>query len=284
MIGYYAVSTYKSFFQDPTAWGIGLAIAFGAVWLACYLPPLLKKPWLWGVLVGSAFLTLAAVSFIQIPLQILTGQALNYFWSQETLMKWILLAGIPSILLTGLVQEGAKLVPAVVYWWRSGKSLDPKLGLAIGVVAGAGFGIFEAQQALNAAFAAGYITWDVMKTFGFMALIYTGFWHTFFTVAAQIAFAALAGYGLAKGWGWQFYLIAAVLHGLLNYANVLYSAQVLTDIQAVIYITVLAVLVTAWALWLRWRKGTITAELPISSPEVMAEETVLPPGESSNRE
>ncbi len=284
MIGYYAVSTFESFFQDPTAWGIGLAIAFGAVWLACYLPPLLKKPWLWGVLVGSAFLTLAAVSFIQIPLQILTGQALNYFWSQETLMKWILLAGIPSILLTGLVQEGTKLVPAVVYWWRSGKSLDPKLGLAIGVVAGAGFGIFEAQQALNAAFAAGYITWDVMRTFGFMALIYTGFWHTFFTVAAHIAFAALAGYGLAKGWGWQFYLIAAVLHGLLNYANVLYNAQVLTDIQAVIYITVLAVLVTAWALWLRWRKGTITAELPISSPEVMAEETVLPPGESSNRE
>jgi RsiW-degrading membrane proteinase PrsW (M82 family) len=175
-------------------------------------------------------------------------------------MNWILLAGIPSILLTGLVQEGAKLVPVVVCWWRSGKSLDPKLGLAIGAVAGAGFGIFEAQQALNAPFAAGYITWDVMKTYGFMALIYTGFWHTFFTVAAHIAFAALAGYGLAKGRGWQFYLIAAVLHGLLNYANVLYSAQVLTDIQAVIYITVLAVLVTAWALWLRWRKGTSEAE------------------------
>jgi len=64
----YAVSFFKSFFQNPSAWGIGLAIAFGAVWLAGYRPPLFKKPWLWAVLVGSAFLTLAALCFIQIPL------------------------------------------------------------------------------------------------------------------------------------------------------------------------------------------------------------------------
>src|SRR4030043_375 len=223
------------------------------------------------------------LSFIQIPRQIWTGQALNYFWSQEVLMNWILLAAIPSMLLTGLVQEGAKLVPVVVYW-RSGENIEPKLGLTIGAIAGAGFGIFGAWQALNAQFATGMITWDEMKTFGFMSLIYAGFWHTFFIVAAQIAFSALAGYGLAKGWGWQFYLMASVLHGLLNYANVLYSAKVLTDIQAVIYITVLAVLVTAWALWLRWRKGTVTAEPAISSAEAMTTETGLPPGESSNQE
>lgn len=255
MIGDYIVDAFQSFFQNPTTWGIGLAIAFGAVWLAGYRPSLFEKPWLWAVLVGSAFLTLAAICFIQIPLQVWTGQALNHFWSEEVLTRWILLAAVPSMLLTGLVQEGAKLVPVVVYW-RSGENIDPKLGLTIGAIAGAGFGIFEAQQGLNAQFATGMITWDLMKTYGFMSLIYTGFWHTFFIVAAQVAFPALAGYGLVKGWGWQFYLIASVLHGLLNYANVLYSAEVLTDVQAVIYITVLAVLVTAGALWLRWRKRT----------------------------
>jgi len=259
----YMVNTFKSFFQNPSALGIGLAIAFGAVWLACYRPPLFKKPWLWAVLVSSAFLTLAAASFVQIPLQVWTGQALNHFWSQEVLMRWILLAGIPQILLSGLVQEGSKLVPVVAYWWRSCKNIDPKLGLAIGAVAGAGFGIFEAQWAHNLIFASGW-TWAAVQAGGFMALL--GFWERFFTVAAHIAFSALAGYGLAKGRGWQFYLIASALHGLLNYGVVLLQAGLLTALHVEIYVAVLAVLVTAWVLWLRWRKGTATAEPAVSSP------------------
>jgi len=264
----YAVAFFKSFFQNPGASGtylaiaIGLAIAFGAVWLAGYRPPLFKKPWLWAVLVGSAFLALAAASFIQIPLQTWAGQALGHFWSQEVLMRWILLAGIPQILLSGLVQEGAKLVPVVAYWHRSGKNIDPKLGLAIGAVAGAGFGIFEAQWAHNLIFASGW-TWAAVQAGGFWAL--AGFWERFFTVAAHTAFSALAGYGLARGWGWQFYLIASVLHGLLNYSVVLLQAGLLTTVHVEIYVAVLAVLVTAWALWLRWRKGGATANPEMSS-------------------
>jgi RsiW-degrading membrane proteinase PrsW (M82 family) len=179
------------------------------------------------------------------------------------------------------VQEGAKLVPVVVYWWRSGKNIDPKLGLIIGAVAGAGFAIFEAQWAHNQIFASGW-TWEAVQTYGFWAL--AGFWERFFTAAAHIAFSALAGYGLARGWGWRFYLVASVLHGLLNYGAVLWQAELLTNIQVEIYIAVLAVLVMAWALWLRWRRGMVTAEPTISSPEVMTAETVLPPGESSSQE
>jgi RsiW-degrading membrane proteinase PrsW (M82 family) len=254
MIVDYMVAFFKSFFQNPSAWGIGLAIAFGVVWLAGYRPSLFKKPWLWAVLVGSPFLTLAAISFIQIPLQVWSGQALNHFWSQEVLVRWILLAAISQILLSGLVQEGAKLVPVVVYWWRSGKNIDPKLGLAIGAVAGAGFGIFEAQWAHNLVFASGW-TWETIQTGGFIALIYSGFWERFFAVAAHIAFCALAGYGLARGWGWKFYLIASALHGLLNYSIVLLQSGLFTPLHVEIYVAVVAVLVTAWALWLRWRKG-----------------------------
>ncbi|MFC1927539.1 PrsW family glutamic-type intramembrane protease [Chloroflexota bacterium] len=259
----YMVSYFVSFFQNPSAWGIGLAIGFGAVWLACYRPPLFKKPWLWAVLAGSAFFTLAAVCFVQIPLQTWTGQALGHFWSQEVLIRWILLAGIPQILLSGLVQEGAKLVPVVVYWWRSGKNIDPKLGLAIGAVAGAGFGILELQWAHNLIFASGW-TWASVQAGGFWAL--AGFWERFFAVAAHIAFSGLAGYGLARGWGWRFYLIAAALHALLNYSIVLAQAGLLaTTVQVEIYAAVVAVAVTAWALWLRWRKTATTAEPEISS-------------------
>jgi len=109
MIGF-----FFSWFANPGLIGIGLAILFGAIWLVGYWPPLFKKWWLWAVLVISALLSLIAVSFIQIPLQYLVGQALGHFWSQEVLMRWLLLAGIPQILLSGLVQEGSKMVPVVL--------------------------------------------------------------------------------------------------------------------------------------------------------------------------
>jgi RsiW-degrading membrane proteinase PrsW (M82 family) len=245
------VRYFGSFFGNPGALGIGLAIGFGAVWLACYWPPLFKKPWLWAVLVGSAFLTLATDSFIRIPL---------YYWIYEALVVGNarhIVAVIPMVLLTGLIQEGAKLVPVVVWWRRSGKNINPKLGLIIGAVAGAGFGILQAWGVLAPL---GALPFRAIDFFCFWAL--DRFWHIFFIVAAQIAFSALAGYGLARGWGWQFYLIASALHGLLDYgvmglfhtyrpAGWGYPAY---SLEVTIYTAVLAVLVTAWALWFRWRK------------------------------
>jgi len=251
------VGFFLSFFANPSILGIGLALVFGAIWLAPYWPPLFKKHWLWAVLAGSAILTLVAVAFIQMPLQFLVGQALNHFWSQEVLIRWLLLIGIPLILLTGLVQEGSKLVPVVIYWWRSGKSIDPKLGLAIGAVAGVGFGIFESQWVHNTIFASGW-SWGAVQTGGLMAL--AGFWERFFTVAFHTAASALAGYGLAKGWGWQFYLLASFLHAFLNYSIVFLQAGVMIPLQVQIFVAAWALLVAYGALWLRWRKPAIVAE------------------------
>jgi len=237
--------------------GIGLALVFGAIWFVPYWTPILKKPWAWAVLASSAILSLAAVTFIQIPLQVWAGQALNHFWSQEILLSWLLLAGMPGMLLSGLVQEGSKLVPVVIYWWRKGRSIDPKLGLAIGAVAGAGFGVFEAVWVHNTIFAAGW-SWEAVQTGGIMAL--APFWERFFTVAFHTAASALAGYGLAKGWGWQFYLIASGLHAFLNYSALFLYLGVMTPIRVEIFVAALASLVTYGALWLRWRKPEIVAE------------------------
>jgi len=256
------VSFFLSWFANPNLLGIGLAIAFGAVWFILYWTPILKKPWAWAVLAGSAILSLVAVSFVQIPLQALTGQVLGHFWSQEVLMSWLLLAGIPQVLFSGLVQEGSKLVPVVVYWWRQGRSIDPKLGLAIGAVAGLGFGVFEAVWVHNTIFAFGW-SWEAVQASGVLAL--TPFWERFFAVAFHIAATALAGYGLAKGWGWQFYLIASFLHILLNYSVVLLTLGLFTTVGLEIYAAVVAVLVTAGALWLRWRKPAELAESEVSS-------------------
>jgi RsiW-degrading membrane proteinase PrsW (M82 family) len=247
----------KSWFIYPgLSWylmllGIGLAIVFGAIWLLGHWPPLFKKSWLWAVALVSAFLSLLAVTFVQIPLQFYSGKALLHFWSLETLNNWLLLAAIPQILLSGLVQEGAKMVPMVAWWWRSGRNISPRLGLAIGAVAGAGFGIFEAVWAHGRIFAAGW-TLQALQTDGFLGI--AGFWERFFAVSFHIAASALAGYGLAKGKGWQFYLIAAFLHGFLNYSVVFLQKGYLSIVQLEAYAAVIAVVVTAVVLWLRWRK------------------------------
>ena len=241
---------FISFFIYPNLIGIGLALAFGAFWIVCYWSPLFKKPWLWGILVGSAIITVILISFIQIPLQFLSGEALVYIWGQDALIQWILLAGIPAIALSGLIQEGAKLIPVVLYWWRKGKNIDPKVGLVIGAVAGAGFGVFEAQWVHSGIFAYGW-TWELVQTNGLMAL--AGFWERFFAVGFHTASCALVGYGLARGWGWQFYLIASFLHAFLNYSIILAQSEILTVVQQEIFIAVWATLVAGIALWLYWR-------------------------------
>ena len=256
-----ATSFFLSFFANPSACGIGLALYFGAIWILPYYPPLFKKPSLWLVMVISCFLTLAASAFIQIPLQALAGIAMGNIWSAQTIMSRLLLFGIPQILISGLVQEGAKMVPMVWYWRRNDKSLDPKAGLAMGAAAGAAFGFFEAQWTHNLIFASVNI-WDAVQAGGLMAL--AGFWERFFVVAAHTAFSALAGYGLSKGKGWQYYLIASGLHALLNYSAVLLTSGVFDAVKMEIYVAVLAAVLTVWALCLRWRKTRADYESQIS--------------------
>ncbi len=242
---------FVSWFAHPSIVGILLAIVFGAIWLAAYRPPLLKKRWLWAVLATSAIITLIAVAFIQVPLQYLAQQLLRFFMSQEEFASGLLYTGIPFILLSGLVQEGAKLIPVVIYWWDEDKHLDPKLGLIIGAVAGAGFGMMESQWALNAIFASGW-TWEAVTTSGVVAL--AGFWERFFNTALHAALSGMAGYSLARGWGWQGYLVMSFLHGLANYAVLLVQAGTISVIGAETYIFLFALIVSALALWLRWRR------------------------------
>jgi RsiW-degrading membrane proteinase PrsW (M82 family) len=240
---------YPGLLWNQALLSIGLAFAFGAVWFTAYWTPILWRPWAWAVLAGSAFLSWTAVAFIQIPLQQLTGSFLVDRFGMDTYQSLALLMGIPTILLTGLVQEGSKLVPVVVVWWRKGRKIPPGFGLALGAVAGLGLGLLETVWAHNSVFLAGW-SWGTVQSSGLMAL--APFWERFFTIAAHIAFSAIAGWGLAKGWGWQFYLIAAVLHAFLNYSVVLLYAGYFTIAALEIQVAVIAVVVTAGALWLRW--------------------------------
>lgn len=242
---------FLSFFQNFTMVGFILAIAFGVIWLAGYRPPLRRHPWSWGILISSALLTLTAISFIQIPLQYLVGHTLSRFFSNQTLVAWMLLAGIPGIALSGFIQEGAKMVPLVVYRRLREERLSPRLGLCLGAVAGVGFGIFEANWIHGLVLSSGW-SWQTVESSGLMAL--TPFSERFFAVAFHTGASALVGYGLARGRCGQFYLIASLLHAGLNYSTVILQSGIMTTIVIEIFITVWALGVSGAALWLRWRQ------------------------------
>jgi RsiW-degrading membrane proteinase PrsW (M82 family) len=241
------------------ALGIGLGIVFGVIWLIGYRPPIFKKPWVWVlIMMNSAFLTWTAVCFLQSSLQSWTNQALVYFFGLETVMGWLLVASIPSILLSGIVQEGSKLVPVVMGWLRNNRNMNARTGLIKGAISGAGFGVFEAVWVLNTTFASGW-TWAMVESQGFVALL--PFAERFFAIAFHIASCALAGYGLAKGWGWQFYLVAAFLHGLVNYSVVLLQTQVLTAVQVEMWIAILATILTVVVLRLPQKRPANIGEV-----------------------
>jgi RsiW-degrading membrane proteinase PrsW (M82 family) len=256
----------SAFYFPGLSWALiatatAIGFIFGAIWLAPYGLTVFKKRWAWAVAAGGALLTWAAIAFIQVPLQSLTGQALLSFWDQATLMRWLLLAGIPQILLSGLVQEAAKLIPVIIYWMRNNKSLAAGSGLVAGAVSGAGFGVFEAIWVHNTIFASGW-TLGTIQTSGLTALL--GFWERFFTVGFHIAVSALAGYGLAKRRAWQFYLATALLHGLANYSVVLLQSGLLTAVQVEMLIAAISVMVYVAALLLhrRERRGSSFAPGP----------------------
>jgi len=252
------------FWSNPSAWGIGLAVIFGAVWLASLAPLGWRGPWSWLILVVGALLFSPLLAWVQIPFQNLIGDWLVSFFGVETFETWLFLMAVPLILLSGLIQEGAKLVPVVVYWWRKGRNIDPKLGLSIGAMVGVGFGIFEAQFFHNGIFASGW-SWGLVELYGVMAL--AGFWERFFTIAFHTAASALAGWGLAKGWGWQFYLLVSFFHFLLNYLIVFVQKGMLTSFQAEILIAIGAVAVFGVVLWLRWWRTVVLAEGEVAPPE-----------------
>ncbi|MDD4858874.1 MAG: PrsW family glutamic-type intramembrane protease [Dehalococcoidales bacterium] len=240
---------FLSWFANPSAAGIALAVVFGVIWLFPYWPPLfVKRYWLWAVLLGSALLTLASISFIQIPVQMWIGRFLTTSMSQAQLQNWLLLVGIPQILITGLVQEAAKLVPVVIYWLKKQRDIPPYLGLAFGAVAGAGFGIFEAQWIHNSILANGQASG-------------LAFLERFFVVGFHTSISAIAGYGLALGKGGRNYLLAAFLHSLLNYSALLVQKG-LSVILIEAYIGIIAVLVTLVGLWLHFRQPELEADDP----------------------
>jgi len=251
------------FWASPSILGWSLAIIFGAIWLACYRPPMTIKlwlwgirvnnPWLWVVLVGGAVMAPIAIVIVSFPMSYGISKLLGYYLSRDAVQTWNWLLSIPSIFIFGLVWEGAKLVPVAIYWWRKNRDLDPKSGLLVGAVAGAGFGIMVTQWANNLFISNTNWNWQFVQVQGFPA--FSGFWESFFILGLNVASTALAGWGLAKGWGWKFYLIACGVYFVTNYNTVLLSRELISATQVEFLIAAWALIVVGVTLWLRDRQS-----------------------------
>jgi RsiW-degrading membrane proteinase PrsW (M82 family) len=246
-----------SFFANPSIAGIGLAVVFTALWLIPFMPLRLKSIYTWLVFIGGAIVFAPSIALVQVPLQSLAANWEVGLAGTDGYIRQLWILSLPMVLLSGLVQEAFKLAPTAFYWWRSGKNISPKLGLTLGAMAGAGFAFIETQWVLNLIFSSGFNI-NMVNTYGFAAL--AGFWERFFTTCFHISVGALAGWGLAKGRGWQFYLMAAGIHALINYGAILVQIRVLTAIQTEIYITLIGLAVFGLVMWLRWRKDEAADE------------------------
>ncbi len=253
-----SLETFLRYYTIPNVdlnlflFSLGLVILYGIVWLSPFLPPLLKNRWLWAVFFGSILITTLATAFVQFPLQRMASQpligGLNKQYGEVTTY---IIAGIVIALITALVQQGAKLVPVCLYWWRKKAQFTPQSGLIIGAVAGAGFGLIEAFMRHNQILGIGLN--QLMQSEGFIVILV--FLERFFSVAFHVGTTAVAGWGLARGKGWQFYLIVAAIQFVFNYVSVLLSAKILNVVAAEIVLYLISMGVMAWALWLLWGKN-----------------------------
>lgn len=246
-------SYFKSWFNyGDISWGavavsVGLGLAFGIIWLIAHWPALLKSRWLWFSMVAGAFITLLAVTFVQTPLTYYANQGMQHIWSTATLSTWQYLDGLVTLIINGLVQAGALMLPAVFYWLRSGKQIDPKVAFDIGVVAGAGYGIFQAIVTHAQALQGG---WSFSTVTGIDS--YLPFWDSFWMIPIFIAMAALASYGLAKNKGWKFYLLSAGMLVVANYFFIAYAKGNFSFRQAEICMGGVAAILAVFTLYERW--------------------------------
>lgn len=256
-MSFYIGKCFQAAFGNLNIYGILLAALFTVLWLMLYKPPILRKPLLWAFFVSGALFTLIVLCIIQNPLSMVINQSFYNSWGEEFVQQWILILALPGALITGFFQEGAMVFPVAIYWWINKRTIDPKWALIIGAVAGAGWGFIEAQWLHNSILSMGW-SWQLVGTTGFVAL--APFVETFFSIPYSAASCALISYGLAKGRGWQFYCVIALIHAVIQYSSTFvgYTFSGLTSSSQLIiievFLAICSLAFSAVALFILWKK------------------------------
>ncbi len=229
-----------------------LALLFSLPWLWLVARGYLRRPAVWLTLVLAAVVFSPSIALIQVPIQ----QVLNALWIATirvpAIQANLILVGLPSVLVSGIIQEAAKLLVAMLGLRLLGEAKGRLSGLALGGASGAGYGAFEAFWVFNTIFGTGFGLATIQLA-GPVALL--GFYERFVTVPFHVGTAALSGYGYATGRTWRFLLVAILLHTAANWSALFLQAKVLGALEVEGWITVVSALAIGAALWLRYRRG-----------------------------
>lgn len=231
----------------PYPFGILLALLLGFFWLLVLAAGWWRSAGAWlGLIVGAALFPIS-IAWVQVPLQSATGALIQNSLSAEWVQQNPLIASIPTVLESGIVQEAAKLLPLLLYVVvvrpRGAQPL-----LRIGGAVGAAFGAFEAAWAFGILFGAGW-TLDTLRVGGLDALL--PFYERLIAVGLHTGTGVILAYGLVRGVAPLAYLIATLLHAIANYGVVLLQAGILGAWPAEIYFTVWALVAVGLALYFR---------------------------------
>lgn len=225
-------------------------LIYTAICLLPFRPPLHKNTGLWIVLVAGLILTPFCIAFIQMPIQRAISNAISGLASSLGNVTAYAISGIFIALIASFVQQGARLIPTWAYLVKTKTLTSPLNGLIVGAVAGAGFGIIDAFLGHNQIFQLG-LNKLMQSGGGIIALVV---FERFFTLAMCTATTAIAGYGIATGKGWQYYLIICGVQFIFNYIPFLISTKYLDLIAAETLMFLIAAGTMTFALWLRYKK------------------------------
>jgi hypothetical protein len=181
-----------------------------------------RRP-LWLAIAAGALLFPLSIALVQVPLQGVLGLLAQALLGASGVRRYLLLAGAPGVLASGIVQESTKLLVAAVTLRHLNGRGNRRAGLAGGAAAGAGYGAMEAFWVFNLIFGEGW-SWATVQLLGPEALV--GFFERLYAVPFHVGAAALAAYGYASGRTWPYLLLAAGLHSALNYGALLAAAGV----------------------------------------------------------
>lgn len=244
---------------DPRS--VVLAAVFLAPWLIVLAWGKLRNPWLWVALAVAAASFPFSIAWVQVAIQLAIGNFLGSVLTADTLTHYIAIAGAPSILVSGLVQEGVKLIIAaavLLLIWRERKGWS---ALAIGAAVGAGYGGFEAFWIFNTVFATGW-SWGMVDLNGLVALL--PFFERFYAVPFHIGAVALSAYILSRGRPVTGFLVAAGLHALLNYGALLLQIGFFDILEVEVWGAAIAFATVGTAIWIKWWKARPEMEVKAS--------------------
>lgn len=241
----------------PSPIGLALAALLGLLWMMVLAP---RGWWRWRIVwlgIGAGVILFPpAIAWVQVPLQIAVGSWLVSAFGQEALRANLLLASIPQTLISGIVQEAARLLPLIAYVLLVRPSGVRRL-LQVGAAVGAGFGAVEAAWAFGLVFAAGW-TLDTVQAAGWLALI--PFVERLFVVGLHTALGVILAYGLVRGIAPATFLLALLLHSIVNYGVAFAQAGLLGVEGVELYIAFWSLATVGIALWLTRRALRADAE------------------------